>query len=598
MQPTLRNGIFQTCAFGLFFASLGFTWALATSPSTPILVTRSAIGTQATRTPTTFVTDSNLGFVVAGSAFYRQIVVQHGFLPHVFSFGPQPLGGATISNDGTLQSAGVSSSTATSNIETDFNVHVLDNVGGKIVPYTDKTFAITSVPALNAPTPFYFVNNGATVQVLPTAVAGAPYSYSISVNGGAAPYQFFILSDADLAAIPAGLTLTPDGVLYGKPILPTPNATPATFTIWATDAIGPLVPQTISLQVLPGTISSEFVATSGQFSLAFGQANGRDSLKLNLALNKVELATAGIRTAADLNGVGFSMKFGGLALPPAVRLPSQGTTTTGISATFDNNGSFMFPNLTTGFIPGNVVTYDVTLNPSTGALTAQFKNIALIEAIGAQFHNFGTTPIIPVTITLTPTASASSQTPFIKTDVLQFSYKRSTGSGIGVTRLSPQLSGGGIFIINKVTGSERQVSNASDHIFLKAQGFIRGPGGAPITPNASDTVSVLFGTIDLGSVPFSSFSQSNNGRLLRFDNNDPSAGLQTLIIDNASGTVFISTLGLDPRALFGQDFLVAGTPYTMPITLNIASAINPTKPTFDGQSSVTLFRKGNSLINK
>ena len=61
----------------------------------------------------------------------------------------------------------------------------------------------------------------------------------------------------------------------------------------------------------------------------------------------------------------------------------------------------------------------------------------------------------------------------------------------------------------------------------------------------------------------------------------------------------INTFGLAPSSLapVGQDFLVAGDAFQMPVTITIGAPGSPT-PTFDGQSPVTLFRKGNVIINK
>ena len=64
------------------------------------------------------------------------------------------------------------------------------------------------------------------------------------------------------------------------------------------------------------------------------------------------------------------------------------------------------------------------------------------------------------------------------------------------------------------------------------------------------------------------------------------------------GASLITTHGLDPNdELFGSDILIAGEPHTVPITLTIAGA-DPHNPTFDGQSTVTLFRSGSTIKNK
>jgi hypothetical protein len=65
---------------------------------------------------------------------------------------------------------------------------------------------------------------------VPGGVVGTAYSQTFTASGGLAPYTFNVVS----GALPAGLTLTPGGVLAGTP---TTAGTPA-FTIRATDANG------------------------------------------------------------------------------------------------------------------------------------------------------------------------------------------------------------------------------------------------------------------------------------------------------------------------------------------------------------------------
>ena len=119
-----------------------------------------------------------------------------------------------------------------------------------------------------------FVN----APVLPVAVANEPYSFTLHANGGKPPYTFQFVSEADFLAFPVGLSLNAsEGLIMGKPVAPTPGQ-PAVFNIDLSDAASTHAPQAFSLTVLPGTIGSGFVATSGSFALNFGKEGGRDSL--------------------------------------------------------------------------------------------------------------------------------------------------------------------------------------------------------------------------------------------------------------------------------------------------------------------------------
>src|SRR5262249_23107696 len=92
MKMSHVNPGLRALGLGVVFASLGFTLALATSGDASGRGTglgSRAIATNCVRQPATFVTDSDLGVVVVGSHFTRQILVQFGFKPHVFLFGGQ-----------------------------------------------------------------------------------------------------------------------------------------------------------------------------------------------------------------------------------------------------------------------------------------------------------------------------------------------------------------------------------------------------------------------------------------------------------------------------------------------------------------------------
>jgi hypothetical protein len=77
---------------------------------------------------------------------------------------------------------------------------------------------------------------------LPSGTVGDPYSQTITASGGTAPYTFAVV----VGSLPAGLTLTPGGVLAGTPTAPTTS----TVTIQGTDANGCLASVTYTLGIL------------------------------------------------------------------------------------------------------------------------------------------------------------------------------------------------------------------------------------------------------------------------------------------------------------------------------------------------------------
>jgi len=636
----------RAAGIGAFFACLGFSLALATSESrglggATVRVASSGITTSYTRPPVSFVTASDLGAVVAGTQFTRQLIAHFGYKPHHFFYGDKALDGVTLSDSGLLSGA------VAGGLNT-FNAYVADEITGVnfVSQGNLKTFTVNAIDSQQVPTDeLHFVN----APTLPVAVANEPYSFTLHANGGVPPYVFQLLDNPDFLALPDGLALNPgEGLIMGKPIMPTPTGQPAAFRILLTDTRGVVftpVIQTFFLTVLPGTISTEFVATSGSFALKFGK-DSLDSLSLSVVLNKTDLGRAGVRQASDLKGVDFSMDFGGVVLPPPlteeITQPSgTGTTTTfgppQFDATFDKNGTIRFPNVMGGFPrkKGETQGYSIKLNPASGVLNVKFDHIFLIRALGADFKAFGQPrgtdqnagPVIPVriligapataahtaalatttttattTATTTPSVTGTTTVSFDKTDAMKFTYRRRGDKAKGVAGRGSTLAPGGMFLVTKVQGVERQVDSFRDRLYLRVTGFLRQVGGQSIEFGNNDQVSLMFGQVVVGSFPASNLTRDSKGRLVFVNQDGSAAPLLNFVIDNKKGTFLFDTHGLkdvnglDPRQLFGLDILPSGLPFYMPVTLNITGPDPATA--FDAQSSATVFRKGNKLLNK
>ncbi|MEI6231997.1 MAG: putative Ig domain-containing protein [Planctomycetota bacterium] len=623
MKSTSAPRRFSAAKWALLTAAIGFTYALMTSvsPSASANATTMAsraLTTNGTRLPTEFVTGPNLGAAVVGSGFTRQILVRFGFRPHKFTFSQFVVGNGSLSStgDGKVQgnvlAAGVGA----------FQANVFDSQVGTPPPPVSRVFNIIGVDQQFAEAPLHYeVGNpvafgtvSQTIQ-LTTAVAGDVYFYSLAPNGGTPPYKYTLQAPHGVRFLPQGLAFDAEkGLIYGKPILPTPVGSPANINILLTDSLGASVLGNFLLDVVPGTITSQAVATAGSMTVNFGNVNLNDSLALTLILDKSELNAAGIRTPADLEGLPISMNFAGFSLPPKAQ-PKSRTT---IINTFDKNGAINVP--VTKLVVGDPVgpgvkdvIYTIKLNPATGVLTARFQNINMGKTIGANFTSFegfedatNRGPILPINVRIGLGANSnlegSSDGVLDKTDIVKFVYKRSGSIGHGTAKFNDNLAPAGIFLINKVLGTEAQVvidttnNIKEDRLFFQLRGLMRQPGSAPVVPVTGDVVSVFINRLNIGTFPASSFAAV--GQKLVFSNDDPSKGLKDLIIDNAAGTVFISTHGVAASTdLFGQDILFADDPQTIPITLQI-SGPDLRSATFDGQSTVTVFRKGKVLVNK
>jgi hypothetical protein len=593
---------------GLVFASLGFSFALATSPAD---VGARGISTNASRLPTTFFTPSDLGAVVVGSTFTRQIQVQYGFKPHVFTFGAQPpQSSLTISESGTI-------SGKKADVGTEFfNVNVTDgfSVGNLVMRTISPLYSLEAIEAAQSPNlalQFAVPSKGA-FALLP-ALAYEPYSYTIQANGGTPPYMFRL----EEGALPVGLSLDSSGLLFGTPLAPGTYI----FSLVVQDAALSLVEQEFSLQVVPNTVSNNIIPVAGKFTLNFAKKGGQDTLYLTLFIDKSSLANAGVLTTADLVNLPISLNFGGVQLPP---------TATNHPNVFDDTGTITFPQPLKGITPAKneLLNYTIRLNPVTGILNVAIRNASLIQGLGADLSSFEN-PVIPLNIQIgqsvtavsggassssssgtsggssssSSSSSSSGSTTstltvnFNLTDSIKFIYNRTTATGKGLALPGLSKSPGGMFMLTSLAGTELAggTSNVTnDFMALKLSGVMRQPLGATLQPSTTDDVAVFLGPACIGFFPASSFVSA--GKRLTFVNTDSvAAPLKSITIDSGSGAFNIETFPVNVSDVFNVNALVSGEPYSMPLTLTIASTDSVT---FDGQSGTTVIRKGNSLSNK
>jgi len=631
----LTSGL-RPLGLGLVCAIIGFSYALATAGARGTdgaELGNRAITTNATRPDTLFVTEADLGFIVVGSLFTRQVNVVFGFKPHLFQFTGTPPDGITISDSGTIQGK------AKAPASIGFDVRVFDREVSPFSKQTTKSFLLTAVPAVTFPAPLDIVNT----SPLPSAVTNAPYSYTFHANGGILPYQYFLGDDPD--TLPKGLTFGTDGLLFGKPIIATNGAT---FKIGVIDGGGTVVVKSYTLRIVTGTVTSEFVGMRGTLNLEFGKDGQRDSGTLSLYVNKTDLYKAGIRKTPDLENVFFVMNIGGAQVPPSKFLlygpdgtlasgATDGTTSSDDLYIFDKRGAVSFPNLNRGVLrkQGETTSYAIKLNPQTGLLTVKFKDLEFIKQIGANFLSFNTDPILPVNIQLgkpaqgrvkiinkddeTPTDTTDPTDPnatpdpvttesdpvgtknktinIDRTDNIRFAFRRSVSKNKGNASENTKRPPGGLFLTTKVAGDIRkeEIFKKKDSLFMQFSGLLSDVDGAPIPITADDKIQVFASEVNLAEFPASMLVTV--GSIISFRNSDPAIGLKTLILDRAKGTFFLETNAMDPRKIFGVDFVESGEPLTLPLTITI---FNPLKaePKFDGQTNVTVFRRGNKLRNK
>src|SRR6185295_8973431 len=141
MKLTVSPGRFSAAKWACLLSAVGFAYALATSvpgaswASGPDASPR-ALGTDATRPPVQFVTGANLGAVVVGSQFARQILVQFGFKPHKFTFGDI----LPVSQEMSLSAQGKLIGKIDNPGVEFFDVVVTDSPAGQVLPPISQTF--------------------------------------------------------------------------------------------------------------------------------------------------------------------------------------------------------------------------------------------------------------------------------------------------------------------------------------------------------------------------------------------------------------------------------------------------------------------------
>ncbi|GAA4804274.1 putative Ig domain-containing protein [Lysobacter hankyongensis] len=288
---------------------------------------------------------------------------------------------------------------------------------GETVPEANETFFVNLSGATNATIADNqgvgtITNDDVPVTVspatLPNGAVAAAYSQTVTASGGVAPYNFAITA----GALPAGLTLSPAGVLSGTP---TAGGT-FNFTVTATDSSpfpGPFSgSQAYTVVIAAPTIS--LPATS----LAGGTLG---------AAYSASIAPASGGTAPYAYAVTAGALPGGLTLNPATGAitgtPSAlGTFNFSITATDSSTGTGPY----TATQSYSIVVIDVPPTAANSALTVAYNapatNVPLILGGGAATSlAIGTAPlhgtaiVTGTTITYQPTAGYAGPDSFTYT---------------------------------------------------------------------------------------------------------------------------------------------------------------------------------------
>ena len=154
-----------------------------------------------------------------------------------------------------LQTGGTFTGTATQSGTWGFYMDVGDNCGF----HAQRPFTLNVIPKVTV----------TTASPLATGVVGVPYSLQLTATGSSA-YTWSLASGAP----PAGLTLSPSGLLSGTPTTATTAGSPTSFTVLAVDPTAPGNPgrsdtKQLSLEILAPLAATVGTAPAAEVGIVF-----------------------------------------------------------------------------------------------------------------------------------------------------------------------------------------------------------------------------------------------------------------------------------------------------------------------------------------
>ncbi|MEO8126357.1 MAG: putative Ig domain-containing protein, partial [Bryobacteraceae bacterium] len=179
------------------------------------------------------VSSCPLPAATVGQAYSRTLQINGGRAPYTWSLGSD---GTGLPRGLSISPAGVISGVPLAEGSFDFSISASSNTADGASPAT-KFCGITVRPA---------VLDLTTSCALPGATAGVPYSQTLTVAGGTAPFSW-----STIGLLPTGLSLSPDGRITGTPSV----SAQFQFSTRVVDAHGTTSIQSCRLPVTPPVVS-------------------------------------------------------------------------------------------------------------------------------------------------------------------------------------------------------------------------------------------------------------------------------------------------------------------------------------------------------
>ncbi|MGC2743002.1 MAG: putative Ig domain-containing protein, partial [Candidatus Angelobacter sp.] len=491
-------------ASGIFAFSVSLT---DTSAPTPSVAFRNVSITIA---QPLVITTTSLADGVIGVPYTQTLSVTGGNANYTWT-----LSNGTLPAGLTLSTSGVISGTPTAVTPgTSFTVQVQDTG----IPQQTKTQLL----GIRIAAPLVV----ATSPTLPDAIVGVPYSATLQSNGGTAPVLWSVIA----GALPAGLQLSPAGLISGTPTAPSlitaATSGPAnTFTAQAQDSASPSQTTSIALSL--------HVATP----LSVGTLTLSDGLTGSPYLQT-------LTSSGGTGNISWAVVSG--ALPPGLTLSSAGAIS-GTPTTVNATGSTFTVQATDSGSPSQSA-------PRT--LTLRIAAPLIISTASLRGTKYG---------------AVYSQTLAATGGIAPFKWSLSAGSGplpaglslstAGVLSGTPTAAGTSSFTVQVVdTGTPQQVATKSFSITvasLYTVSFYVQPSdsspGKQITPSIKVLIVDAQGKGVSGVTVTLSVAVNPGGSIL-------------------SGTS-VSTTGNNGIAIFASNTLSrTGTGYVLKATTNLAGA--------------------------
>ena len=323
-----------------------------------------SVGIVAAGAPPTIST-TTLPNGMVGTPYDAIVVAANGTAPYSFSLASGSLpAGLTLGATGGLKGTPTGSGPAT------FDISVTDTNGKSASAHYTLTIAAAGTALTITP------------ASLPNGTEGTFYTASLTASGGTGPYTFAVTG----GQLPAGMTLTPSGVLSGDPI----TSATSSFTVTAMDSAahvasanysvtmaygGPLTVE-ITTTILPNALlntnyTTHVVATGGTAPYTMKLIGGALPSGLTMAANGT---ITGVVTKAATDY--FTVQVTDSSVPAQTTQANLSITSASYSAQVVVDPTHVLETVPQGFYGLHTSVYDPSLD-DTGALPALLSNTGI-----------------------------------------------------------------------------------------------------------------------------------------------------------------------------------------------------------------------------